>query len=299
MILVVGATGTLGSEICQGLVAADKPVRALVRKTSEPGKKDVLTKLGAELVEGDLKDRASLDRACRGATAVMTTPTAIMSRSEADTFETVDLRGQMDLIDAARAVGIGHFVFVSVSGKMGKDGGNPLIEAKRAVETHLGQSGLTYTILRPTFFMEVWFGPHLGFDFENGNATIYGSGESQSSYISLGDVAEFALQSLANPAARNAILELGGPEALSQLEVVRIFEEIAGRKFELQFVPEEQLAARKAAAGNPLERTFAALTLDAARGDLIDMSDVLRTFPVRLKSVRDYANGVVRAQNSR
>lgn len=290
MILVVGATGTLGSEICRRLVTAGKPVRALVRNTSEPARKDALTKLGAELVEGDLKDRASLDRACRGATAVITTPTAIMSRSNADTFETVDRRGQIDLIEAARGAHVGHFVFISVSGAIGRDGGNPLVDAKRAVENHLQQSGVIYTILRPTFFMEIWLSPHLGFDAENAKARIYGTGENKSSHISLGDVAEFAVQSLDNPAGRNAVLELGGPEALSQLEVVRIFERTTGRKFELEFVAEEQLVGRKTAAANPVERTFADLTLSAARGDVIDMTNM--KFSVPLKSVRDYATSV-------
>jgi NADH dehydrogenase len=292
MTLVVGAPGTLGFEICRRLVAAGKPVRALARSTSEPARKHALTQLGAELVEGDLKDRASLERACRGVTAVITTPTAIMARNEADTFESVDRRGQMDLIDTARGAMVGHFVFISASGNMGKEGGNPLIDAKRAVEKHLQQSGLTYTILRPTFFMEIWLSPHLGFDAQNGKATIYGSGQAKSSYISLEDVAEFAVRALHNPSARNAIIELGGLEALSQLEVVRIFEEIAGRKFELQFVAEEQLIARRAAAGNPVEKTFADLTLAAARGDTIEMNDTLRHFPVQLKSVREYARSV-------
>src|ERR1700757_2794530 len=103
MILVVGATGTLGMEICRRLVSAGKRFSAMVRSTSDPAKKDVLRKLGGELVEGDLNNRGSLDRACAGATAVITTPTAILSQQEDDKFETVDLHGQMHLIDAARA----------------------------------------------------------------------------------------------------------------------------------------------------------------------------------------------------
>ena len=255
-------------------------------------KKNVLKQLGGELVEADLKDRASLDRACQGATAVISTPTAILSQQSGDTFDTVDLHGQMHLVDAARAAKVGRYVFVSVSGNLLKHGDNPLLAAKQAVENHLKQSGLTYTILRPTCFMEIWLSPPLGFDFANAKATIYGSGQNKISYISLHNVADFAVESLSNPAARNAVLELGGPEALTQLEVVQTFEEIAGRTLEKQFVPEEALQARKSAANNPVEQTFADLILAAARGDKIDMSETFKKFQVRPKSVREYAETV-------
>jgi uncharacterized protein YbjT (DUF2867 family) len=292
MILVVGATGVLGTEICRRLAAAGKSFRALVRSTSDPVKKDVLKELGGELVEGDLKDTTSLGRACQSATAVITTPTAIGSQQEGDTFDSVDLHGQMHLIDAARAAKAGHYVFVSVSGNLLKRGENPLIDAKQAVENHLQQSGVAYTILRPTLFTEIWLSPHLGFDFANAKATIYGSGQNKISYISLHNVADFAMEALSNPAARTTALELGGPEALSQIEVVRMFEEIAGRAFEKQFVPEEALRARRAAATNPVEQTFADLTLAAAGGDTIDMSETFQKFSVRPRRVREYAKAV-------
>jgi uncharacterized protein YbjT (DUF2867 family) len=126
MIVVVGSTGGLGTEICRRLAAAGKPFRAMVRPTSDPAKKDVLKQLGAELVEADLKNRASLDRACVDASAVITTPTAISSQHAGDTFDTVDLQGQMDLIDTARAANIRHYVFLSVSGNLLKRGDNPI-----------------------------------------------------------------------------------------------------------------------------------------------------------------------------
>lgn len=293
MTLVVGATGLLGTEICRRLASEGKPFKAMVRATSDPAKKDVLKQLGGGLVEADLKDRASLDRACEGTTAVITTPTAILSQQPGDTFDTVDLHGQIQLIDAARAAKIGHYIFVSISGNLLKDGDNPLVDAKRAVENYLQQSGLAYSILRPTFFMEIWLSPHLGFDFANAKATIYGSGQNKTSYISLQNVADFAVESLSNPAARNAVIELGSPEAFSQLEVVRMFEEIIGRTFEKQFVSEEALRARKAAATNPVEQTFADLTLAAARGDKIDMGEIFGNFSIRPRSVRDYAKAVM------
>jgi NADH dehydrogenase len=293
MTLVVGATGFLGTEICRRLAAARKPFRAMVRPTSNPGRKEILKQLGAEQVEADLKDRASLDRICRGVTAVITTSTSIVSRQEGDNFETVDLRGQTSLIDAASAAIVELYVFISVSSNVGTSGDNPLIDAKRSVENHLQRSGLTYTILRPTFFMEIWLSSHLGFDFQNAKATIYGSGQNKISYISLHDVAQFALESLSNPAARNAVLELGGPGALTPIEVVRIFEEVSGRSFQMAFLSEEDLRARKAGARNPVEQSLADLALAAARGDAIDMNDTLKKFPIHLTSVREYAKTVL------
>jgi len=140
-------------EICRRLAPAGKPFRAMVRSTSDPAKKNVLKNLGGELVEADLKDRASLDRASAWATAVISTPTAIGSQQEDDSIETVDLHGQMGLVDAARAAKVEHYVFVSVSGNLLKHGDNPLFDAKKAVENHLRESGLTFSILRPSCFM--------------------------------------------------------------------------------------------------------------------------------------------------
>ena len=291
MNLVVGATGILGSEICRGLAAEGKPVRALVRATSDPSKADTLKRYGATLVQGDLKERPSLDAACQGVTAVISTASSTLSRQEGDSIETVDVKGQIGLIDAAKAAGVNRFVFISFR----HDVPNlpcPLSVAKRTVEQHLKASGLTYTILWGNFFMEVWLSPPLGFDFPNAKATIYGSGRNKLSWISFRDVAQFAVASLDNPFARNATLEVGGPEALSPLEVVAIFEEIGGRQFTVEHMPEESLQAQRASAENPLLESFATLMLMYARGDTMDMQETLKAFPVKLTAVRDYAKSV-------
>jgi hypothetical protein len=158
MTLVVGATGRLGTEICRRLTG--KPFRAMVRSSSDPAKKETLKQLGGELVEADLKDRDSLDRACVGATAVITTATATLSQQEGDTFETVDLRGQMQLIDAASMAKVGHFVFVSISGNALQHGDNPLFEAKQVVENHLRRSGLGLHHSAPDIFHGILVQPN-------------------------------------------------------------------------------------------------------------------------------------------
>src|ERR1041384_755644 len=113
MVLVVGATGFLGMEVCRQLRSAGKPVRGLVRGTSDPAKVDELRRLGVELVRGDLKDAASLPSACAGVQTVISTASSTLSRQEGDSIDSVDRRGQLALIDAARAAGVAHFVFVS------------------------------------------------------------------------------------------------------------------------------------------------------------------------------------------
>jgi uncharacterized protein YbjT (DUF2867 family) len=77
MNLVVGATGMLGSEVCRRLTAAGRPVRALVRVTSDQAKVDMLKGYGAEIVQGDLRDPASLAAACRGIDAVICTASSM------------------------------------------------------------------------------------------------------------------------------------------------------------------------------------------------------------------------------
>jgi uncharacterized protein YbjT (DUF2867 family) len=293
MNLVVGATGYLGSEICRRLAARGKPVRAMVRSASAPEKVESLRRLGAEIALGDLKDRPSLDAACQGVRAVISTASTTISRQPGDSLESVDRQGQIGLVNAASAAGVSHFVLVSVSGSFQID--CPLLTAKRAVEQRLRESGMTYTILRPTTFMDVWLSPILGFDYVQAKATVYGTGHARTSYIALGDVAQFAVESLDNPAARNAILELGGPEALSQHEVIGIFEEKMGRPFEVQPVPADALEAQYAGATDSLQKSFAALMLSRAQGDVIPMAETLRAFPLNLTSVADYAERVTTA----
>ena len=291
MHLVVGATGLLGSEICRLLATAGKPTRALVRPTSDRSKVAQLESLGIEIARGDLKHRPSLDDACRGVSVVISTASSTLSRQAGDSIQTVDLEGQLNLIDAGKAANVDHFVLISFPQV---DVEFPLQDAKRTVEDHLKSSEITYTILRPTFFIEVWLSPALGFDAANARAQIYGSGENKISWISYKDVARFAIASPDTSEARNAVIKLGGPEALSPLEVVQIFEKLKGRKFEIQHVPEEALREQRESAADPLQQSFAGLMINYARGSVIDMQETLQKFPVELTCVKDYAKASVR-----
>jgi uncharacterized protein YbjT (DUF2867 family) len=142
--------------------------------------------------------------------------------------------------------------------------------------------------------MEAWLSSSLGFDYANGRVQIFGSGDQKISWISLSDVARFATEVLKNPSAENAVIELGGPDALSPNEVVEIFERKSGRTFEIVRVPEEALQVQSDMAEDSMSRTFAALSLGYAKGDVIPMESTLETYPMDLVSVDDYAASVLR-----
>ena len=288
MYLVVGATGAVGHAVALELSKRGERVRALTRRSDDDAKVAALRAAGVEIAPGDLKDASSVAAACRGARVVVSTASATVSRGSGDSIDTVDRLGQMALVDAAREAGVQRFVFVSFSGNIELD--FPLRHSKRQVEARVRGSGMEYTILRPSMFMEVWLSPAVGFDAAAGRARIYGSGRNAISWISLRDVVRYTVAAaLGHEAARNAVVELGGPRPVPPLDVVRTFEQATGRTFEVEHVPEEALRAQLETATDPIQKTFAGLMLAYAEGDVIPMDDTARRFGISPMSVEEFA----------
>ena len=289
-VIVIGATGFLGMEICRQLADSKRKVKGLVRSSSDPAKVQALQQMGVETVAGDIKDVASLNNAFKDISVVISSASSTLSRQEGDSIETVDSTGQLNVVKAAKTAGVNQFIFISFH-PMSQE--CPLQTAKRTVEKHLMESKMNYTILQPTFFMEVWLSPALGFAYPNSKATIYGEGKNKLSWISLKDVAAFSVASLDNPSAMNSVFELGGPDAVGPLEVVKIFERHTGTQFTLEHFPLEALHAQKNAAADSLSESFAALMIAYAEGYTIDMNETLKIYPIRLTSVTDYVKQVM------
>ena len=125
---------------------------------------------------------------------------------DANTPHTTDQDGALKLIAAAQEEGVQQFIYTSFT----MDLDFPLRTAKHAAEASLAASGMTFTILQPTYFTEVWLSPAVGFDFANRKASLYGAGQNPISWISYLDVAQFVAASVDNQAAKNATLALGG-----------------------------------------------------------------------------------------
>lgn len=284
--LVAGSTGTVGGLVAEWL-AAHGPVRALVRPTSDPGRRAALAAAGAELVTGDLKDRESLDRACHGVRTVVTTVSTTLSSQPGDSIDTVDRRGQLDLVDAAEAAGVEHIVLLSFCEQPVE---SPLQDAKRAVEDRLTTGRAAWTVLRPTMFAESWLGPALGFDHGQRRVRLLGDGTVPHHYITVPDVAGYVAGAVGNSRAHNRVFDLGGLRALSARDAVGIFERVTGARFEVESVPADELRAGYEAAVDPMAKSFAALMLAAtidAKLDPEPVLDVIR-LPHR-ETVAEYA----------
>ena len=288
-ILIVGATGFVGGEIARKLAEQSHEVAALVRGGESHPKAKQLLSAGIEIIAGDLCRAETLVDAIKNSEIVVCTATSMPSATE-DGLQKVDHDGTLALIDAAERQAAKRFVYVSYSGNIRED--SPLETAKRECENRLIGSRMEAVILRPSYFMEMWLSPALGFDPANGSARIYGSGNAKVSYISGLNVADFGVVAATRKyAEKNAILEMGGPEPLSQLEAVRIFEEALNKKFKVDHVPAEALQTQHQSS-DPLQKTFGALALAYSKGDVVDGAvSIARQHAVVLRSVAEYASG--------
>jgi NADH dehydrogenase len=232
MVLVVGATGQLGGRIARELLSKGTPVRALCRASSGYG---AVKRMGAEIAIGDLKDPSSLAAACAGVQTVVTTANTAR-RGGDDTVDSVDLNGTRNLIDAAAAAGVRHFVYVSVYGAA-PDSPVPFLAAKGKNDAHLKASGMEWTIVAPNAFMEAWPGMVVGGPaLANRPVVLVGEGRRRHAYIAEHDVAQFAIAAILNPAARNRHLPIGGPRAVTWRDVVATYEQVLARPIEVRYV---------------------------------------------------------------
>jgi uncharacterized protein YbjT (DUF2867 family) len=284
MILIVGATGILGGMIARQLLEAGKQVRILARENSPAEQMaqqgmatspQSLLAAGVEPVYGDLKEPASLASAVEGIDTVITTANSAMRGGE-DNLQAVDVEGNRNLIEAAQQAGVKHFIFVSALGAT-PDSPVPFMQAKGQTEERLRHSGMTYTILAPNVFMEVWIpAVVLGPVMVGEPVTLIGEGRRKHSFVAIQDVAAFVANAVDNPAAYNQYIAIGGPEPTSWQEIVAVTGQVLGRKIPVRSVaPGEPIPHLP----GPMSGLLAAMeTYDSP----LEMTETARTFGVSL-----------------
>lgn len=255
MILVVGATGQVGFGVVSRLRERGADVTALVRPATDAS---AVEATGAHVVRGDLRDSASLAAAARGVDAIVATANTIVPRrGERADFDAL-ARGTVEL---ARAAPDARFVLLSVpTSYMGR--GAPDFDAKRDVEETLRRDGIALTVARGSVFMDTWL-PALGSRLpvrgtkqptvergfwltrltgaqrsidRFGVAVVPGRGRARQSFVAASDVAEALAAIALDPAERDEVV-LGGPEALTWLDVAQVYERVLDRRIRVVHQP--------------------------------------------------------------
>ena len=287
MILIVGITGVLGRETARQLRAAGYRVRGMTRT---PDHAADLKELGVEIVQGDLIDPASLGKACHGVDAVLASAHQLMGTGKYNS-EAVDDEGHRALIEAAKRAGVKHFVYISMLGAS-PDHPVDFFRTKAKVEAYLKASGLSYTILRPTAFMEWHAHNFLGASIlSQGKTTIYGSGKNPTNFIAGRDAAHLAILALTDSRLRNRAIEIGGCDNVTKNQVAEMYGRFSGKKPKVTHVPTGVMKLM-APILRPFQPVVSRLMLVSVWADTTDQtfdpSAMLKDFPMALTRIEDF-----------
>jgi uncharacterized protein YbjT (DUF2867 family) len=219
MILVAGGTGMLGTRVVGLLRQRQLEVRVLTRDRSRAAD---LASAGVDIVEGEIGDTATVQRAVDGVTTVVSAIHGFAGPNNTGTPTTVDRDGNRNLIRAAKEAGAEHLVLLSVR-DASADHPMELNRMKYAAEEELKGSGLAWTIIRPGPYMELWC--HLlGLPLlEKGKTQVFGHGDNPINWVSASDVARFVDLAVVDSELRGQVIEAGGPESLTMNEFVEVF----------------------------------------------------------------------------
>ena len=265
MILVVGATGQLGSLVVRRLRADGQQVQAMVR---DPASAADLAATGAELAVADLGRPGPLDGALEGVEAVVATANAVAPIRRSDSAAVVDV-GYSELIRRAERAGVRRFVLASVP-ETPLDQAVPVARSKRRTEQLLAASGMSWLSLRMPPFSEVWlalvgseiplrgeqrttlgrayptlrrFRRATGRTIERrGLMVVPGPPSARQAFLSVHDGAA-GLAAAVRTGTGEGPVDLGGPESLSWVDVAGIYERVLGRRVRVVSQPAGLFAA--------------------------------------------------------
>jgi uncharacterized protein YbjT (DUF2867 family) len=278
MILLAGGTGHLGRALVPRLAACGMGVRTLTRDPSRARKS---VGEGVEVVSGDVRVPASLTGALAGVDTVISAVTGFGPGGDGP--RRVDFEGNANLIEAAEAAGVKHFILVSIHGA-GSEHPMELYRAKFAAEQRLQESSLEWTIIRPTAFKELWAGIVGDPLLKSGTAVVFGRGDNAINFVSVHDVARCVETAVIDRELRGRTLEVGGPENLTLNRLVEIVAQSNGLQAKARHIPLAVLRVG-ATALRPFKPDIAGLLQAAVLMDTTDMSfdsaDVMAAAQVR------------------
>jgi len=206
VIVVAGGTGRLGSRVVHRLVAQGESVRTLSR-----GHVGAHLPAGVEMVRGDVRRPADLDRALVDARLVVSAVQGMVGKEVSP--QSVDHDGNLELIRAARRAGA-DVVLMSISGASAT---HPLEVArmKYAAERALVASGASFTMVRASAFAELWAEIVAQTAGRGRRPLVFGNGDRPIWWVSVDDVAEATARVVLDPSYRGRTVEVVGPEGVT------------------------------------------------------------------------------------
>ena len=289
MILIAGASSQPGQKLIPMLVTKGHRVRALTR---DPRKLKYACSLGVEIIEGDMRQPDTLLRACEGAEAVVSSVTAIGE----NLIHEVDEAGNRSLMESAQRSGVKRFVFVSAYGAA-QNHPVDFFRSKYWTEEYLKSLDLSFTILRPTAFMESWCA-RIGMQVLNDwPVTIFGNGRDPINFISAEDVAKFIVLALEDPRLKNQTLTIGGPQNLTFEEVIAIYERISGKQARKTYTPawRMQLMSTLYKPFNETRSRFMAIRHELVTSNWrVDMNEMVKHYPINLTRLDEWISRTVK-----
>jgi uncharacterized protein YbjT (DUF2867 family) len=233
-VLVIGATGTIGSEVVSGLRAAEVPVRALSR---DPARARLPA--GVEVMAGDLAAPESLDAALRGVETVFLVWTAGPETVREVIGRIARSARRLVLLSSPHQTP--HPLFSQP---------NPMAEFHAAIEREVAASGIAATVLRPGMFAAnaaAWWGPQA----RDGSRIRWPYPAAASAPVDERDVGDVAARVLADPAHAGGDYVLTGPESLTHAEQVALIAGAIGRRLVLEEMPPDEFREMLAASAPP------------------------------------------------
>ncbi len=228
-VLVTGATGRQGGAVVRHMLLKGWKLRALTRNPHSFAAQE-LVRQGVEVVEGDLEDPASLDRASRGVYGIYSV----------QDFWSVGARREVqqgkNLADVAKKVGLKHFVFSSVGGAE-RNTGIPHWESKWEIENYIRKLALPATILRPVSFMETYHILEVEVGLLKGKLLDPIRGDTPYQTIATDDIGAFAALAFERPKDFIGLeLEIAGSE-LTNIEAAKAFSRVMGKPVKFRRLP--------------------------------------------------------------